>query len=63
MGDGIQINRVAERFSSHTLARPRRSATRACGDAEGLREGLVAAMVEVVAEGGDPRLVQSRAHP
>ncbi len=57
MGDGIQINRVAERFSSHTQmhSRPRRNRT--IGDAEALREKLIAALVEVVAEGGDPRLI------
>jgi hypothetical protein len=56
MGDGIRINRVAERYSSHTLSRPRSRATGAHGDAEALRERLIAALVEVVAEGGDPRL-------
>jgi hypothetical protein len=61
MGDGIQSNRVAERFSSHTLARPRRSRTGTSGDAGDLRDTLIKATVEVVAEGGDPRLAQSRA--
>ncbi len=61
MGDGIQINRMAESFSSHTLARPRRSGTRTRADAEGLRQRLIEAMVEAVAEGSDPRLAQSRA--
>jgi hypothetical protein len=61
MEDGIQINRMAEGFSSHTLARPGRSRTRTSGDAEGVRERLIKATVEVVAEGGDPRLDQSRA--
>jgi hypothetical protein len=56
MGDGIQINRVAERFSSHTLARSRPSGHRGSGDTKALREKVIAAMVEVVAEGGDPRL-------
>ena len=56
MGDAIQINRVAERFSSHTLSRPRPSGQRTSADAKALREKLIAAMVEVVAEGGDPRL-------
>jgi hypothetical protein len=60
MGDGIQINRVAERFSSHTQmpSRPRGYT----GSAE-MRKRLIAALVEVVAEGGDPRLTQSRAQP
>jgi hypothetical protein len=60
MGDGIQINRVAERFSSHTLSHSRPSGHRTSGtssEAQALREKLIAAMVEVVAEGGDPRLV------
>jgi hypothetical protein len=56
MGDRIQINRLGERFSSHTQApsRPRRN--RASRDAEALREKLIAATVEVLANGGDPRL-------
>jgi hypothetical protein len=56
MGDGIQINRVAERFSSHTLSRSRPRQHGASRDARALREKLTAALVEVVAEGGDPRL-------
>ncbi|HTZ65542.1 MAG TPA: hypothetical protein VMB51_15670 [Solirubrobacteraceae bacterium] len=61
MGNGIRIDRTAERFSSHTQAhaRPRRSRTSA--QASALRETLIAAIVEVVAEGGDPRLGESRA--
>jgi len=56
MGDGIQINRVGERFSSHTRmpSRPRRH--RSSGDEQAVRDKLIAALVEVVAEGGDPRL-------
>jgi hypothetical protein len=56
MGDGIQINRVAERFSSHTQmhSSPRRRTRSA--DTRALREKLIAALVEVVADGGDPRL-------
>jgi hypothetical protein len=56
MGDGIQMNRVAERFSSHTQmhSRPRRH--RGSAETKALREKLIAALVEVVAEGGDPRL-------
>ncbi len=57
MGDRIQINRLGERFSSHTQARsrPRRSTTDAATEA--LRDKLIAATVEVLAAGGDPRLV------
>ena len=55
MGDGIQISRVSKRFSSHTQtqARPRRHET--SEQAEALRQRLIDALVEVVAEGGDPR--------
>ncbi len=63
MQDGIQINRMAERFSSHTLSRSRPAACRASRDAEVVRETLIAVMVEVLAEGSDPRLGQSRVHP
>jgi hypothetical protein len=63
MGSGIQINRVAERFSSHTLSRSRPPYSRTFQDGEALRESLITAMVEVVAEGGDPRLGESRARP
>jgi hypothetical protein len=56
MGDGIQINRVAERFSSHTQMRSRSRGDRDSADRTALREKLIAALVEVVAEGGDPRL-------
>ena len=57
MGDGIQINRVAERFSSHTQVHSRPRGRRSSADTRALRERLIAAFVEVVAEGGDPRLV------
>ena len=63
MGDGIHINRVAERFSSHTLSHSRASRYRTSRDMKPLRERLIAATVEVVAEGGDPRLDKSRARP
>ncbi len=56
MGDGIQINRVAERFSSHTLSHSRPRGSRTFQDGDALRERLIAALVEVVSEGGDPRL-------
>ncbi len=56
MGDGIQINRVAERFSSHTQTHSRTRGRRSSADTQALRERLIAALVEVVAEGGDPRL-------
>jgi hypothetical protein len=60
MGDQVQISRVGERFSSHTLSRSR-GVNRPSKATRALREKLVAAMVEVVAEGGDPRLDQARA--
>jgi hypothetical protein len=60
MGDEIHISRVAERFSSHTLSRSRPSAQRACEDAGAVRERLITAAVEVIAEGSDPRLGRSR---
>jgi hypothetical protein len=57
MGDGIQINRVANRFSSHTQTHSRPRRHRSSGDKQALRERLIGALVEVVAEGGDPRLL------
>ncbi len=63
MGDGIQINRVAERFSSHTLSHSSAAGRRTSEDGSALRQRLISTMVEVVAEGGDPRLVQSRVRP
>jgi hypothetical protein len=56
MGNQVRINRVAERFSSHTQmhSRPRRQ--RGSADIPALRETLIGALVEVVAAGGDPRL-------
>ncbi len=56
MGDRIQISRLGERFSTHTQAQSRPGRNRTIGDAEALREKLIAATVEVLAEGGDPRL-------
>jgi hypothetical protein len=56
MGDGIQVNRVAERYSSHTQTHSRARRHRSSADTKALREKLIAALVEVVAEGGDPRL-------
>jgi hypothetical protein len=61
MGDGIQISRVGGRFSSHTQAQPRARRTTSVGDTEALRERLISATVELLAEGGDPRLHWSRA--
>jgi hypothetical protein len=61
MGNGIQISRVGERFSSHTQAQRRASRSRSVGDTEALRDRLIAATVEVIAEGSDPRLPWSRA--
>ncbi len=59
-GDGIQITRVVDGFSSHTLSRARRGYG-VSADTKALRRKLIEAMVEVVSEGGDPRLAQSRA--
>jgi hypothetical protein len=61
MGNQIHINRVAERFSSNTLCHSRPSGYGACADVKAVREKLISATVEVLAEGGDPRLVGSRA--
>jgi hypothetical protein len=61
MGDGIQINRTAERFSSHTLCDRRPAAQRTSTATKLLREQLIAATIEVVAEGSDPRLSKSLA--
>jgi hypothetical protein len=61
MGNQIHINRVAERFSSHTLAHSRPSGCSASEDMSAVREKLIAATVAVVAEGSDPRLAKSRA--
>jgi hypothetical protein len=56
MGDRIHISRLGERFSSHTQAQSRPRRNRTIGDTEALREKLIAATVEVLAEAGDPRL-------
>ncbi len=56
MGDRIQINRLGERFSSHTQAQPSSRRRRPIADAEALRERLSAATIEALADGGDPRL-------
>ena len=56
MGDEIHITPVAERFSSHTLSRSRPAGHRTSKDIKALRERLIATAVEVIAEGGDPRL-------
>jgi hypothetical protein len=61
MGDGIQINRLGERFSGHTQSRSRPRVSRTSQDIDRLRQRLIAATVEVVAEGSSPRLVKSRA--
>jgi hypothetical protein len=57
MGDGIQIEHVAEPFSSHTQmgSRPRRH--RSSADRKALRQKLISTLVDVIAEGSDPRLV------
>ncbi|HTZ65158.1 MAG TPA: hypothetical protein VMB51_13725 [Solirubrobacteraceae bacterium] len=57
MGDGIQINRLGERSSSHTQMHSRPRPQRSSADTRALREKLIAALVAVVAEGGDPRLI------
>jgi hypothetical protein len=59
MGSEVQINRLGERFSSHTLSRSR-PVNRSSKAATVLREKLIAATVEVFAEGGDPRLDWTR---
>jgi hypothetical protein len=56
MGSRIQTNRVAERFSSHTLSHSSPSGHGTSGSTKALREKLIATMVETIAEGGDPRL-------
>jgi hypothetical protein len=61
MGDGIQITRVSKRFSSHTQATPP-AAHGTSGQHQTPRQQLIEAMVEVIAEGSDPRLGETRAH-
>jgi hypothetical protein len=56
MGNGIHINRVAERYSSHTQMHSRARRHRGSANTQALREKLIAALVEAIAEGGDPRL-------
>jgi hypothetical protein len=56
MGDGIQIRRIGERLSSHTRDHSRTRHHGTSDEAKALRQRLINAMVEVVAEGGDPRL-------
>jgi hypothetical protein len=56
MGNQIHISRVAERFSSHTQTRSNPHGRRTSGETKALRQRLIGAFVEVVAEGGDPRL-------
>jgi hypothetical protein len=60
MGDEIHITRIAERFSSNTLSRPQPAGHCTSAATVALREKLIAATVEVLAEGGDPRLDRSR---
>jgi hypothetical protein len=61
MGNQIHTNRVAERFCSHTLSHSRPSGCKASADIDALRRKLITATVQVVAEGGDPRLVKTLA--
>ncbi len=63
MGSEIHITRVVDGFSSHTQMRSRSRAHRTSRDRQALRESLIAATVEAVAEGSVPRLVQSRVRP
>jgi hypothetical protein len=56
MGSQIHISRVAERFSNHTQTGSNPRGRRTSGETRALRERLIGALVEVVAEGGDPRL-------
>jgi hypothetical protein len=56
MGDRIEISRLGERFSNHTQAQSRLRRSRTIEDTEALRDKLIQATVEVLAEGGDPRL-------
>jgi hypothetical protein len=57
MGDAIQINHVAGRFSSHTQMHPRPRRRTISANTQALRAQLIAALLEVVAAGGDPRLL------
>ena len=61
MGNQIHTNRIAARFSSNTLSCSRPSGSGTSEDISAVREKLIAAAVEVLAEGGDPRLAESRA--
>jgi hypothetical protein len=61
MGNEIQTTCVSERFSSHTQARIRPAATRSFDQGSALRQTLIEAMVQAVAEGSDPRLGETRA--
>ncbi len=56
MGSRIEISRLGERFSSHTQVQPHPRRHGAIGNSEALRDRLIAALVEVIADGGDPRL-------
>jgi hypothetical protein len=60
MGNRIHTTRLAERFSSHTLAQTA-SSHRPSEKPTTVRQKLIDATVEVVAEGGDPRLGRTRA--
>ncbi len=63
MGDRIRINRATGRFCSHTLSHSRPVMYTASEDHSALRERLISAIAEVLAEGGDPRLAKSRSRP
>jgi hypothetical protein len=61
MGSRIDITRVVDSFSSHTQMHASAQACRTPTDTHALRDRLIAATVEALAEGGDPRLAQTRA--
>jgi hypothetical protein len=56
MGSRIEISRLDERFSSHTQAQEHPCHRTAIGHAAARREKLIEALVEVIADVGDPRL-------
>lgn len=60
MTDGTHVNRMVERFPSHTQTRRYRARPRVLEDAAALRQTLILATVEVLAEGNHPRLGETR---
>jgi hypothetical protein len=63
LGDTTRINRAAGGFSPDRGKRSHQIAGRRSEDSAAVRTRLIEAAVEVLAEGGDPRLAESRAHP